>query len=231
MLELVTLEFRMGESDIARRRLSGIMKAQPNNEYARENLAALEAEFGDLKRAAALYEELIAIRPTGPYYANLGFVRFLLKDYAAAESASRRALDLEPEYPLTLFNLAVTLEAQGNLAEAQSLYRALVKKFEAASTRPDTLIRMLHAQCLAHLGRREDAIRLADEVLEQRPEDIRVFHRAAQLYALLGKRPSALFYTEKAREKGLRWEWFTTPEFRLLEKNPEFRALLDSAVP
>jgi hypothetical protein len=105
-----------------------------------------------------------------------------------------------------------------------------VKEFEAEPTQGDPILGLLYAQCLARLGRNEDATLLTDQVLDKWPEEnIQILFRAAQLYGLLGKRSSVVHYAEKAIEKGLRREWFTFPEFRTLKDDPELRALLDSA--
>lgn len=232
VLELARLEFRLGASESARRRLGNLLEKQPDNQYVRDHLAALEACFGDLKRAAALYEELIRTRPARPFYSNLGFVYFLLGDYSGGIAAYRQALALEPAHILTRFNLADALEAQGDLAEARDLYRTLEKELAGSSTPLDAHDRMLHAQCLARLGRRVAAAHLADDVLKQRPEDVQVLYYAAHLYAFLGERLSALYYMELALKKGLRREWFTVPEFRSFKEDPDFQALLgSSAVP
>src|SRR6185436_4930746 len=111
---------------------------------------------------------------------------------------------------LTRFSLAAALEAQGDLNEARSLYRTLARELAATSTPLDARTRMIQAQ------------RLAEEALEQGREDVQVLHQAAQIYALLGDRVSARFYGKLARKKGMRREWFTIPEFRSLEKDPEF---------
>ncbi len=229
VLELATLEFRLGAAASARGRLVELLQAQPDNQYVRENLAALEAAFGELVRAAALYEELIADRPARPYFSNLGFVRFLLGDYAAAAAAHRRALALEPDHVLTRFNLGTALEAEGDLAGARALYRVLQQELAAAAGPLDARTRMLHAQCLVRLGRRGEALALVEQVLKQAPEDVQVVHQAAQLYALLGERLSALYYAERALKKGLRREWFAIPEFGALAEDPDFRALLASS--
>ncbi len=153
ILELATLEDRLGESDSARRRLEELLEAQPGNQRVGENLAFLEASFGDLERAAAIYERLIHLQPARPYFSSLGFIRFLLGDYAAAERAYRQALALEPHGTLTRFNLATALEAEGELPEARRLYRALAEELAAVPNLSDDRIRMLHAQCLVRLGR------------------------------------------------------------------------------
>ncbi len=228
ILEVATLEFRLGASDSAQLRLKGLLAAQPDNQFVLENIAALEVGFGDLKRAMTLYERLIRVRPTRPYFTNLGFVRFLLGDYAGAAEAYRRALALKPSHLLTRFNLATALEAQGDLVEARRLYGTLAKELAAGPPFLDARTRMLYAQCLARTGNGADAEQIADEVLKQRPEDVQVLNQAAQLYALLGDRVSARYYALLALKKGLRREWFTIPEFRSFKEDPEFRALLDS---
>ncbi len=228
ILEVATLELRLGESDAARQRLEPLLAEQPNNQVVWENVAALEVQFGDLNRAAALYEDLIRTRPTRPNLTNLGFVRFLLGDYAAAATADRRALALEPDHRQTRFNLATALEAQGEMDEAQSLYRTLARELANPSTPLDAHTRMLHAQCLARLGQRVDAERLVDESVKQMPEEAQILHQAAQIYALLGDHVSAVFYAKLAFEKRIRREWFTIPEFRSLKEDPDFLALLDS---
>ncbi|HKI00708.1 MAG TPA: protein kinase [Thermoanaerobaculia bacterium] len=228
ILDLAVLETNLGESDSARRRLGALLKEQPNNQYAREHLARLEGLSGDLKRASALYEELIAAQPTRTSFTNLGFVRYLLGDPVGAAEAYRQALVLEPDHLSTRFSLAAALEAGGDKAQARRFYRTLAKELQAAPRLPDARTRMLHAQCLARLGKSADAARLAEEVLEQTPEDIQVINQAAQLYAILGDGPEALHYTKRALKKGLRREWLTIPEFDSLKNNPEFQKLLAS---
>ncbi|HEX3527869.1 MAG TPA: protein kinase, partial [Thermoanaerobaculia bacterium] len=220
ILELATLEVRLGEGDSARRRLGELLEAEPGNQRVGESLAFFEASFGDLERAATIYEKLIRLQAAKPYFSDLGFTRFLLGDYAAAESAYRHALALEPHDTLTRFNLATALEAEGKLPKAQRLYRDMAEELAATPNLGDDRIRMLHAQCLARLGRRDDAARLAEEVLKQSPQDVQVINQAAQLYALLGERLSALYYAERALKKGMRREWFLIPEFNSLKKKP-----------
>ncbi len=227
VLELATLEVRLGESDSARRRLGELLEAQPGNQRVGETLALWEGVSGDLERAATIYEKLIRLQPARPYFSNLGFIRFLLGDYAAAESAYRQALALEPHGTLTRFNLATALEAEGKLPEARRLYRALAEELAADPNLSDDRTRMLQAQCFVRLGRKDDAARLADEVLKKRPDDLQVLNQAAQIYALLGERYKTLYYTELAL-KGLRREWFMIPEFNSLKKDPDFQALLNT---
>jgi tetratricopeptide (TPR) repeat protein len=227
LVELGILEIHLGKGDDnTRQRLAALLATQPGNQYMRQILAALETSFGDLKRAAALYEELSRAKPARSDLTNLGFVRFLLGDYAAAEKAYRQALALEPDNRLTSFNLATALEAQGDLAGARNLYRGLEEKLAASLDSLDDQHRMLYIQCLVRLGRKAEAKRLADRAFKKRPEDVEVLHQAAQIYALLGDRVRANYYIKLALEKGMRREWLTIPEFHSLQEDPEYRALL-----
>jgi serine/threonine-protein kinase len=230
ILELATLEVRLGEKDSARRRLGELFDKQPGNQPVGETLAFWEASFGDLKRAATTYEELIRHRPelAQLYLTSLGFIRYVLGDYAKAESAYRLALDKEPDKTLTRFSLATALEAEGKLPEARRLYRALADELAAVPNLSDDRTRMLHAQCLVHLGRRDEAVRLADEVLKKRPDEVQVLNQAAQIYALLGERYKTLYYTELALKKHMRREWFMIPEFNSLKRDPDFQRLLNA---
>ncbi len=55
VLALATLEFRLGESDSARRRLGELLEAQPGNQRVRENLAVVG---GGLRRPGARRDDL-----------------------------------------------------------------------------------------------------------------------------------------------------------------------------
>jgi tetratricopeptide (TPR) repeat protein len=226
VLELASLDLSLGAKEETWQRLREILAAQPNNQYVLEEVAALEETFGDLKQAAALYERLSRLQPTLPRLTNLGFVHYLLGDYSAAAVAYREALALNPGHLATRFNLATALEAQGDGRGAHLLYRTLASEIAAPSTPPDAYTRMLLAQCLVRLGQRVDAAQVASEALKQRPDDVAVLYQATQVYALLGDRYSALYYTKLAREKGLRREWFTIPELKSLQEDPGFRDLL-----
>jgi serine/threonine protein kinase/tetratricopeptide (TPR) repeat protein len=227
VLELASLELGLGAHEETWRHLRDLLATYPNNQYILEELAAYEATFGDFKKAAALYERQIRIQPKLSALTSLGFIQYLLGDYPAAAGAYRRALALEPGHLVARFNLATSLEAQGSLGEARRFYRTIAKELAALPTPPDTHTRLLNAQCLLRLGQRKDAARLTKEVLKQIPDDVHNLYQAAQLYALLGDHYSASYYIKLSLEQGMRREWFSIPEFKSLQGDPGFRALLE----
>ncbi len=225
--KLAILEFRLGESDSARHRLEALLAEQPNNQYLWVGMAAVESIFGDLRRAAELYEKLSGAEAAPAYTTSLGLIHYVLGEYDAAAAAYHRALALDPDNRWTRFDLATTLQAQGDETGARRLYRVLSKELDAAQPPLDEFTSMLRIQCLARLDRKDEATRLADAMLKVRPEEVQVLQQAAQVYALLGEPIQALYYMELALEKGMRREWFMIPEFHSLEKEPKFRDLLD----
>jgi tetratricopeptide (TPR) repeat protein len=229
--ELASLELSMGAHEMGAQRLRQLLAQHPDNQYLLEDLAELEASSGDLKRAAELYERLVRLQPAVSSLTSLGFVRYLLGDYDAAAKIYRRAVDVAPDHSQARFNLAAALEALGQRREAQDRFRALAQELAAAPLSSDPSLRMLYAQCLARLARRDEALRLADEVLKQRPEDVYLLHRAAQVHAYLGGKIEALYYVELALEKGLRREWFLIPGFGPLQKDSDFLDLLERHQP
>ncbi len=228
ILTLATLEFRLGSSDSASRRLEDLLTAQPDNQYVWDEVADVETRYGDLRRAAALYEKMARNHPASYLLKNLASTYYLLGHHADAAAADRRALALKPDDPWLRFHLAKTLEAQGELTGAKQVYRSLAVEFAGAPHPLDIWHSLLEVQCLARLGQQAEATALADAVLKRRPDDAQILHQAAQLYAILRKPNQVYFYMERALEKGLRREWFTIPEFRALdEEDPKFRLLLD----
>jgi serine/threonine protein kinase len=231
ILGLAILEARLNDIETARTHLLNLLEAQPNNLYVLEVLAGLEAQSGDLHKAARLYERMAQIRPERFFFSNLGQVRYYLGDAAGAVVAYRRALEFDPGDLPTRFSLAAAQEALGHRSEAQAAYRSLLKNFEAFKGQPDAGTRMLQAQCLARLGKRAEATRLTEEVLGQGTEEVQILQQAAQVYALLGERHYAFTYIDRCLKKGMRREWFMIREFSSLATDPEFQKLLETPVP
>lgn len=102
--------------------------------------AALLAEQGRLDEAAAQYQAIVAKRPSSQMYTLLGMLEDGRGRKAEAESAYRKALDLERENPIAANNLAWLLaETNGNLDEALNLATLAVSKNPNAAGFYDTL--------------------------------------------------------------------------------------------
>ena len=89
------------------------------------NLANIHYARDEIAEAQALYERAIALEPdVFEAHFNLGNIYHDLGRYPAAQSCYREALALNPAYADAHFYLAVTLEKNGQSAEARSHWKA-----------------------------------------------------------------------------------------------------------
>jgi len=86
-------------------------------------LAEVKAKLGDVEEAQTILEELPAeTHQSAGYWAARGLVAELSGEVAVARELYHRALELEPDHPLSLFRLACSLDLSGQDDEAIELY-------------------------------------------------------------------------------------------------------------
>ena len=224
---LADYEVRLGRVEEARRDLEAALERSPGNVWVLAKQAELELRYGDLGRAKEIYRGLIARRPLVSYHRNLGWTLYLLADYPGSAASYRMAQTLDPDDLQTRFNLATAREAAGEVAAARTLYRELLRENEGGDpARLGPHAGLLLAQCRARLGDLEGAYELARGALRGGPEDPQDLYLAAQVYALIGERLTALDFVARARQAGLQPRWFAIPEFNTLRPDPRFAALV-----
>lgn len=233
LIYLADCEYRAGEIGAARAHLEEALELVPNHDWPLAKLARLELFFGDPERAGELYERLVALGPHRSDLTNLGLVRYLLGDYAAAAESYRRALELGGEHLAVTLNLADAELALGRHDAARRLYERTLEALEElermAKLRGPELT--TKAQCLVRLGREQAAVELAIDALREHPDEAEVLYQAALVFALAGDEASALGYAKKALELGYQPRWFTIPGFEALTSREAFRRLLEAAGP
>jgi len=129
------------------------VSAPPDFAQLRSALALEQA--GRLEEAAQAYARILDRHPQSPRaWVNLGNVEAARRRSAEAEAAYRRAIEIAPDQPEALNNLAWLLLQQGSrLAEAEALARAA-----AAPPGPDRpLVLDTLARILAARGRCQEA--------------------------------------------------------------------------
>jgi tetratricopeptide (TPR) repeat protein len=87
----------------------------------------LEEKQATIPEAAALYSEILALRPG--YAAasiNLGTIHYNMREFAMAEQLYRRATEADPEYALAFFDLGNVLDELERLDESVAAYRQAV---------------------------------------------------------------------------------------------------------
>jgi predicted Zn-dependent protease len=222
---LADLEARTDHVEEARGHLNQILANSRDNIFALDSLAGIELRFGDLYQAEQRYRDLIARFPTQrSFYANLGSVQVLLSRYQDANATFHKALELDSDNALVNLNLAQAELALGHTQDAEGHLRKALREVEK---NPVPENRMTQAQCLAHLGRKLEAVGIIVNALKKTPDDPDVLQYAAQVSALVGDHGAALAYVERALQKGVQPRWFLLPAFNSLRNDPEFRGLMD----
>ncbi|MEW7849557.1 tetratricopeptide repeat protein [Massilia aurea] len=118
-----------GQPDAARAAYGAALQAAPGHPGARNGLATLHAESGELTPAIAIWRDLVTalVRDAAPDKAyllvNLGHAHLLDGDHDQARAALERACLLDPLNPRAWQLLGETLGAQGQDERAQQMFR------------------------------------------------------------------------------------------------------------
>jgi TolB-like protein/Tfp pilus assembly protein PilF len=190
----------------------------PDNPLVLRFQANMAITFGHLSEAIAWIERAIAIDPlTAVYYSIFAIVRIGLGEYDEAVAAIRRAIELSPRSPTFHSTLARALLGAGRLEEAVIAAEAETLEVHRLWTRSLTL---------EAAGRRAEADRLLNELIERFPADFAI--QIAMLFAARGDIEPAFEWFERAkasRDTGLS-DVMVLPELRPLHGDPRWHELL-----
>lgn len=112
---------RIDRTADAEKALRTVLEDEPRNVRALHNLAAIAYSRGDLRRAESLERQALAIDPA--YFEawnTLGAIYVVEKRSAEALEALNKATALRPSSGQAQYNLALALQASGNLNAAQA---------------------------------------------------------------------------------------------------------------
>jgi protein O-GlcNAc transferase len=124
-----------GDKGAAIEAFSAAIKAEPGFAFAHFNLADALLEAGDVQRASAAYEDIIArgfAGIDGDFHVNRGLCRLRLGDAAAAIEAFRAALALEPGHSRAAASLSDTLQKLGSHRDAVIFLTGFLDKQRAS---------------------------------------------------------------------------------------------------
>jgi putative PEP-CTERM system TPR-repeat lipoprotein len=152
-----------GQPDVGIAELEAWAVKHPDNLMARRALAEAHHAAGDLLKAKAAYEELVARTPDDPAVLNnLAEVYGALGDVRSLELA-RRALDLAPNNPAVIDTMGWALVRLGQPEQGLAYLRDAISRLATSGE-----IRYHLAVALEDLGRRDEAIRELTAALEQK---------------------------------------------------------------
>lgn len=96
-----------------------VLKLNPSNHQARNNLGLVYKDMGELDRAATEYMQLIALDPNNAKsYNNLGTIYYLQGRFMEAVQEFRKALAIDGGNVESYVNLALAYKKQGRTEEA-----------------------------------------------------------------------------------------------------------------
>src|SRR4029077_5835047 len=137
-----------------------------------------------------------------------------------AINAGQRSIQLDPNYVYFDPPLADAYSAKGEFNEAVALY----EKAQAATHSPSVGLGITYAK----MGRREDARRILDQLIEKSRQQYVAADSIAVVYVALGEKDEAFRWLERALEEhsGGFYNFMFRPEFRALRSDPRFADLL-----
>ena len=127
---------------------AGILRADPGNRLALDLAAEATASLHDFARAEAYGAEMTKRYPEyAPGVVTLGRIYVAQKKYTQAEATFRAGAEKSPGEPLLVYSLALTLLAEGRVADARKLAEEALQKKGT-----DPAFRILLANCRADAG-------------------------------------------------------------------------------
>jgi tetratricopeptide (TPR) repeat protein len=191
----------LGKSKEATEHLSAVVAANPKNQEALTALGNLQRSRKLFSDAAATYSRVIELQPKPEksqwlLYYYRGIANERRKDWKAAESDLKKALELNPDQPLVLNYLGYSWVDQGvNLDEAFRMLRRAVDLRQRDGYVVDSL-----GWAYYKLGRYDDAVRELEKAIDLKPSDPVINDHLGDAYWRVGRKLEAQFQWNHARD-------------------------------
>jgi tetratricopeptide (TPR) repeat protein len=175
------------EHDKAEEVLRGMLKEDPDNEPAIEQLTQLLLDEGKAPEAIALLEDVTSRSPSPAMLDLLGDAYTQSHDLPKAEVAYRKATELDPTELSHQRGLGQTLMAEEKYSEALEVYQKLT---DLMPDDADVYLRMAQIYRELHqLGKAEDNLVKARQYA---PGSLEVMYNEAMLYQAQGRNEDAI---------------------------------------
>lgn len=167
--------------------LRGILKGEPENEAAVEQLTQLLSDEGRSEEAARLLEGLTGQSASPALLDLLGDTYTQMRELGKAERAFRKAAELEPAELGHLRGLGQTLLSEEKYKEALGVYQQLA---EAEPENAEVFLRL--GQIYRQLHRMDEAENSLVKARQKAPGNIEVLYNEALLYEAQGRYEDAI---------------------------------------
>ena len=175
------------EHDKAEVVLRNILKSDPENEAAVEQLTQLLMDGGKSPEAVTLLEGITAHSPSGVLLDLLGDAHTQAHELAKAEQAYRKAVELDPSELSHQRGLGQTLLAEEKYAEALAVYQKISDVMPDDS---DVYLRI--AQIYRELHQLDKAEANLVKARQYAPGSLEVMYNEAMLYQAQGRNDDAI---------------------------------------
>jgi tetratricopeptide (TPR) repeat protein len=167
--------------------LQKMLQDDPGNEAAVEQLTQLLLDGNKADEAIKLLEGMTAHSPSPTLYDLLGDAYTQTHDYAKAETAYRKAVELDPSELSHLRGLGQTLLSEEKYSEALSVYQKLADLMPDDS---DTYLRI--AQIYRELHQLDKAEENLLKARQYNPGSLEVLYNEAMIYESQGRYEDAI---------------------------------------
>jgi serine/threonine-protein kinase len=201
--------------------LKRALQIDPNSADAHMFMSFLKSAQGELDEAVQEIEEAERLDPLSPPLCFVAVAWYLAVDRIQdAINAGQRSVQLDPNYVYFDPPLADAYSGKGDFNQAVALY----EKAQAATYSPSVGLGITYAK----MGRREDARRVLDQLIEKSRQQYVAADSIAAVYVALGEKDEAFRWLDRAFQEhsGGFYNFMFRPEFRALRSDPRFVDLL-----
>jgi adenylate cyclase len=214
---------RVLDRDLAgeEKELKRALEIDPNSAPGHLFMALLKTSQGDLEKGIKEIQEAERLDPLSPVSCN-----FAVSIYLAAGriddaiEAGNRTVQIDPNYVYFDPVLANAYREKGDFQKAIELY----EKAQATTHFPGAGLAITYAK----MGRREDAQRILEQLIEKSRQQYVRGEVIATVYAALGEKDEAFRWLERAFDEhsASMVGFASSPDFRTLRSDPRFADLL-----
>lgn len=198
--------YQAGDLDGAIAAFQRSVELDPDNADLWSSLGGVYLAAGKNREAAVAFERSLAIRPTAAVLSNYAEIRKQQKDYAAAVTLLRRALELEPSHPVFWGNLGDALQGDPLTAsqapDAYARAARLAGEFLAISP-DDPIMTAARGWYLANSGERRQALEMVERARRLGTGSAEVGLLNAMTMAAVDDHAAAREWIEMARGAGM----------------------------
>jgi adenylate cyclase len=214
---------RILDRDVAgeEKELRRALEIDANSAPAHLFLALLKVSQGELNEGVKQIEEAEKLDPLSPVSCNFAVSIYLAADRIDdAIEAGKRTVQIDPNYVYFDPVLANAYREKGEFQKAIELY----EKAQQTTHFPSVGLAITYAK----MGRREDARRILEELIEKSHQQYVAGEKIASVYAALGEKDEAFRWLERAFDEhsASMVGFASSPEFRPLRSDPRFADLL-----